>query len=139
MTIHYDRYENEFFIKEPIDNQTMRMAFSMTDWTDDTIHFNVYLTLYNKRKQIASNEAEAKSTGANPLKTFFVARKAFNSLVDEVLKCYSYRYDVIISCTWLDNRRRDAYYKYLSTQGYQYGRIDGEKCIFKRYKKGTIV
>ena len=41
------------------------------------------------------------------------------------------------NCIWLDNRRRNAYYKYLSTKGYQYGRIDGEKCIFKRYKKGT--
>lgn len=108
----------------------------MHDWNQDTIFFNVYLTLYNKRNQINSNEAEVKMTGENPLQTFFVVRKAFKYLVWKVLDEYNWKYDLIIYCTWLDNRRRDAYYKYLSTKGYRYGRIDGEKCIFKRYKKG---
>lgn len=139
MIVKYDSENDEYYIKEKIDDQTMRMGFTMIDWNEDTIHFNIYLTLYNKRNQIVGNEVEAKMTGANPLKSFFVARKAFNHLVNEVLYRYSYRYDIIISCTWLDNRRRDAYYKYLSTQGYRYGYIGGEKCIFKRYKKGTVV
>ena len=108
----------------------------MHNWNEDTIFFNVYLTLYNKRNQISSNEAEVKITGANPMRTFFVVRKAFKYLVWKVLDEYNWKYDLIIYCTWLDNRRRDAYYKYLSTKGYRYGRIDGEKCIFKRYKKG---
>ena len=139
MIVRYDKENDEYYIKEKIGEQTMKMVFTMIDWNEDTIHFNVYLTLYNKRNQINGNEAEVKMTGNNPLKSFFVARKAFNYLVWKVLDEYSYRYDVIISCTWLDNRRRDAYYKYLSTQGYRYGRINGEKCIFKRYKKGTVV
>lgn len=136
MTVQYDRENEEYFIKERIGNQTMKMVFTMIDWNEDTIHFNVYLTLYSKRNHITNNEAEVKMTGHEPLKTFFVARKAFKYLVNKVLDVYSYGYDIIISCTWLDNRRRDAYYKYLSTLGYRYGRIDGEKCIFKRYKKG---
>lgn len=136
MVVQYDRENDEYYIKERIDNQTVKLVFQMHNWNEDTIFFNVYLTLYNKRNQINSNEAEVKMTGANPMKTFFVVRKAFKYLVWKVLDEYNWKYDLIIYCTWLDNRRRDAYYKYLSTKGYQYGRIDGEKCIFKRYKKG---
>ena len=137
MVVQYNSENDEYFIKERIGNQTVKLAFQMHDWNQDTIFFNVYLTLYNKRNQIISNEAEIKITGENPLQTFFVVRKAFKYLVWKVLDEYSWKYDLIIYCTWLDNRRRDAYYKYLSTIGYRYGRIDGEKCIFKRYKKGT--
>ena len=137
MVVQYDRENEEYYIKERIGNQTVKLVFQMNDWNQDTIYFNVYLTLYNKRNQIESNEAEVKITGANPIKTFFVVRKAFKYLVWKVLDEYNWKYDIIIYCTWLDNRRRDAYYKYLSTKGYWYGRIDGEKCIFKRYRKGA--
>jgi len=136
MVVQYDSENDEYFVKERIGNQTVKLVFQMHDWNEDTIFFNVYLTLYNKRNQINNNEAEVKMTGENPLQTFFVVRKAFRYLVWKVLDEYNWKYDLIIYCTWLDNRRRDAYYKYLSTLGYRYGRIDGEKCIFKRYKKG---
>lgn len=136
MIVQYDKDNDEYFIKERIDNQTMKMVFQKNDWNEDTIYFNIYLTLYNKRNQVEGNETEVKMTGSNPLKSFFVARKAFRRLVNKVLDEYNWKYDLIIYCTWLDNRRRDAYWKFLSTQGYRYGRIDGEKCIFKRYKKG---
>lgn len=135
MVVQYNSENDEYFIKERIGNQTVKLVFQMHDWNQDTIFFNVYLTLYNKRNQISSNEAEVKITGENPLQTFFVVRKAFKYLVWKVLDEYNWKYDLIIYCTWLDNRRRDAYYKYLSTKGYRYGHIDGEKCIFKRYKK----
>ena len=136
MVVQYDRENDEYFVKERIGNQTLKLVFQMHDWNTDTIFFNIYLTLYNKRNQIEDNEAEVKMTGENSLQTFFVVRKAFKYLVWKVLDEYNWKYDLIIYCTWLDNRRRDAYYKYLSTLGYRYGRIDGEKCIFKRYKKG---
>ena len=137
MIIHYDRENDEYFIKERIGNQTVRLALTLVDWNADTAYFNIYLTLYNKRNQIEGNEAEAKITGASPVQTFFVVRKAFEQLVKKIQYEYGERYDLIVFCNWLDNRRRDAYYKYLSTKGYRYGRIDGEKCIFKRYRKGT--
>ena len=137
MVVQYNSENDEYFIKERIGNQTVKLSFQMHDWNQDTIFFNVYLTLYNKRNQIISTAADVNITGENPLQTFFVVRKAFKYLVWKVLDEYSWKYDLIIYCTWLDNRRRDAYYKYLSTKGYRYGRIDGEKCIFKRYKKGT--
>ena len=135
MIVHYNEDNDEYFIKERINDQTVKLVFQMNDWNMDTIYFNVYLTLYNKRNQIKDNEAKVKVTGQNPVKTFFTVRKAFKYLVCKVLDEYSSKYNIIVYCTWLDNRRRDAYYKYLSTRGYQYGRINGEKCIFKRYKK----
>ena len=52
MVVQYDRENDEYYIKERIGEQTMRLAFTMVDWNEDTIHFNVYLTLYNKRNQI---------------------------------------------------------------------------------------
>lgn len=137
MVVQYNSENDEYFVKERIGNQTVKLVFQMHDWNQDTIFFNIYLTLYNKRNQIINNEAEVKITGENPLQTFFVVRKAFKYLVWKVLDEYNWKYNLIIYCTWLDNRRRDAYYKYLSTKGYRYGRIDGEKCIFKRYKKRT--
>ena len=137
MVVQYDRENDEYYIKERIGNQTVKLVFQMNNWNQDTIYFNVYLTLYNKRNQINSNESEAKITGASPVQTFFVVRKAFEQLTKKIQYEYGERYDLIVFCNWLDNRRRDAYYKYLSTKGYRYGRIDGEKCIFKRYRKGT--
>ena len=76
MKVEWNVEEDECFVKESIENQTLYMGFQMTEWSTDTIHFNVYLTLYNKRNQITDNEAEVKSTGANQLKTFFCRAKS---------------------------------------------------------------
>lgn len=81
MIVQYDRENDEYYIKERIGNQTVELVFQMHYRNEDTIVFNVYLTLYNKRNQINSNEAEVKMTGVNPLRTFFVVRKAFKYLV----------------------------------------------------------
>ena len=81
MVVQYNSENDEYFIKERIGNQTVKLVFQMHDWNQDTIFFNVYLTLYNKRNQIISNEAEVKITGENPLQTFFIVRKAFKYLV----------------------------------------------------------
>ena len=62
MIVHYDEENDEYFVKERIDNQTVRLAFQMNNWNEDTIYFNVYLTLYNKRNQINANETEVKTT-----------------------------------------------------------------------------
>ena len=43
------------YIDTPIGNQTLHMEFGMSDWTMDTIWFNVYMTLYNKKKQLPSD------------------------------------------------------------------------------------
>lgn len=123
-----------YHINAPIDNQTLHMEFQETYWTSDTTYINVYMTLYNKRKHIESNEANVKMTGLNPIKTALVARRCFNLLEEVTVKHYLQWGDVIIYCGWLDNRRRDTYYKVLSRKGYTYGKLEGKKCIMKRFK-----
>lgn len=123
-----------YHINAPIDNQTLHMEFQEVYYTSDTTYINVYMTLYNKRKHIKSNEANVKMTGLNPIKTALVARRCFNLLERATVEYYQQWGDVIIYCTWLDNRRRDAYYKVLSRKGYTYGKLEGCKCIMKRFK-----
>ena len=44
--------------------------------------------------------------------------------------------DVVIYAHWVDNRRRDAYYRILKKYGYKYGYVPVEKTkvIMKKYK-----
>lgn len=132
---------DSYYIDTPIGNQTFHMEMDMFDWMDQTIWFNVYMTLYNKRSQISSNESHVKMTGSNPMETVAVALKCFKKLQREVLWAYNSKYNIVISCTWLNNRRRDAYYKVLSRWGYKYGRDpkDGTKWIFRKWKKGESI
>lgn len=137
MEAKWNHEKNEYYINTPIENQTLHMAFEMDDWTMDTVWFNVYMTLYNKRKQIDENENKVKITGNNPMQTVAAAIKAFKILERATLFGFNDRYNVVIHCHWLDNRRRDAYYRFLSKRGYQYGKDanDGSKWIFKKWKK----
>lgn len=135
MEVKWDREEEEYYIKEKIDNQTFRMGFQKLNGNeDDTIFFNIYMTLYNKRKHIDRNENLVLSTGLNPFKTIPTAIKAFNILEQEVTNNYKHK-DIIIGCYWLDKKRRDVYYKFLSKRGYRYMMIDGYKYIAKKFKK----
>ena len=44
--------------------------------------------------------------------------------------------DIVIYCHWVDNRRRDAYYRILSKYGYKYGNVPNETCkvIMKKFR-----
>lgn len=140
MEAKWNPKNDEYFINVPIENQTLHMAFEMDDWTMDTVYFNVYMTLYNKRTQIEENESQIKMTGYHPMQTVAAAIKAFKILERETLWGFNRNYNVVIHCHWLDNRRRDAYYKFLSKRGYRYGKdpFDGNKWIFKKWKKGEV-
>ena len=139
MEVKWNGDLQETYVKEPIGNQTFYMAFQEENFSSDTIYVNVYMTLYNKKTQINSNENQIKTTGTNPIKTLAVARRAFDMLEYEMLQTYHDR-NVVFYCTWLDNRRRDIYYWFLSRRGYRYGKTpENKKCIMKKYKKGTFM
>ena len=137
MEVQWSGERNETYIKEKIDNQTFYMSFQEERLSIDTIFINVYMTLYNKRIHTDRNENLILTTGNNPIKTVLLARKAFNLLEEDALATYS-NDNIIIACTWLDGRRRDAYYKFLSKKGYFYSKLPGnnQKCIMKKFKKG---
>lgn len=141
MEVEWNPLTNSTRINEPIGNQTFYMEFQAEQYSADTVWINVYMTLYNKRSQIDGNEAAVRSTGLFPLQTIKTAIQAFNMLEADAIMHYCNTDNIIIYCTWLDNRRRDAYYHFLSRKGYRYGFTPDEhkKCIMKKYKRGTTI
>ena len=134
--IKWNGYDDEYYVNIPIDNQTLYMAFQLNDWSYDTIYINVCLSVFNKRKHKDYNEDHILITGLNPLATAILARRAFKMLEKETLDWFNRDRRVIIYCTWLDNVRRDIYYKVLSKMGYRFGTLNGQKVIMKVWKKG---
>lgn len=134
MNVKYDYKNRTYYIKEKIHNQTMIMQFEECDRSLDMVYYNVVLGVYNKRKHAQKNEDNAIVTGKYPFETVANAVRAFNLLEQEVIKENKF-YDkkVMIMISWVDNRRRDIYYKYLSKRGYKYEVVDGQKFICKIY------
>ena len=136
INVEWDWDNYEYYVLIPIENQTLRMGIQLDECTDTTIYGNIYISLYNKRKHSLHNEDNVIMTGLNPFKTIYYGIKAFKLLEDTILQEYNDSFKVIIYCSWIDNRRRDAYYKFLSKRGYRYNRLFGNKVIMKTWKKG---
>lgn len=134
MNVKYDYKNRTYYIKEKIHNKTMIMQFEECDRSLDMVYYNVVLGVYNKRKHAQKNEDNAIVTGKYPFETVANAVRALNLLEQEVIKENKF-YDkkVMIMISWVDNRRRDIYYKYLSKRGYKYEVVDGQKFICKIY------
>lgn len=137
INVEWNWDNDECYVLIPIENQTLRMGIQLDEYTDTTIYGNIYISLYNKRKHSARNEDNVIMTGLNPFKTIYYGMKAFKFLEEAVLQGYNDRFKVIIYCSWVDNRRRDAYYKFLSKRGYRYDKLFGYKVIMKVWEKGT--
>ena len=110
----------------------------------ETTWWNIYISVHNKRKDMYDNMDKHTITGKNPFATFSKAREMFYELEAHVLKeelLYRPKCDkVIFFCTWVDNRRRNAYYRVLSKMGYNWGLtpILKHKCIMKVYTKEDL-
>lgn len=127
----------EFKAQMKIGNQTLLLAAQELKRTKDTIYWNLWLTLANKRRQRIRNEDLLKSTGLN----LFVTYKAALQLLDKVelaVQCEYDDYNNQFVVGWADNRRRDAYEKVLTKRGYRFGRYEGHKYLLKTFKKGEI-
>lgn len=136
MNVKYDYKNRTYYIKEKLQNQTMIMEFEECDRSLDTVYYNVVLGVYNKRKHAQANEDNAIVTGKYPFETVAKAMRAFNILEQEVIgqnSFYNNQKKIMIMISWVDNRRRDIYYKYLSRRGYKYEIVDGQKFICKIY------
>lgn len=131
-----DHDYRDFCIKHKLSTgQTMMMSFQETYNENHTIHWNVFLELYSKRKH-ADHNIEAKLlTGKSPLESFAVARRMFLLLQEYIVNGTDPDCDKIIFCQWVDNRRREAYFQVLRRYGYEYGTLFGEKVIFRRFGK----
>ena len=143
MAVEYRAEDDTYFERRRVGNQTIELGMN---YYDENIHdrkswWNVYITIFNKRKDMYSNMDKKVITGKNPFATVIAAREMFSNveayLLDHELVHGGFD-EITIFCTWVDNRRRDAYYKVLSRMGYDWGRIDKEKCIMKTYRLEDI-
>ena len=143
MAVEYRAEDDTYFERRKVGNQTIELGMN---YYDENIHdrkswWNVYITVFNKRKDMYTNMDKKIITGKNPFATVVAAREMFSNveayLLDHELVHGGFD-EVTIFCTWVDNRRRDAYYKVLSRMGYDWGRIDKEKCIMKTYRLEDI-
>ena len=143
MAVEYRAEDDTYFERRKVGNQTIELGIN---YYDENIHdrkswWNIYITIFNKRKDMYSNMDKKVITGKNPFATVVAAREMFSNveayLLDHELVHGGFD-EVTIFCTWVDNRRRDAYYRVLSRMGYDWGRIDKEKCIMKTYRLEDI-
>ena len=143
MAVEYRTEDDTYFERRKIGNQTIELGIN---YYDENIHdrkswWNIYITIFNKRKDMYSNMDKKVITGKNPFATVVAAREMFSNveayLLDHELVHGGFD-EVTIFCTWVDNRRRDAYYRVLSRMGYDWGRIGKEKCIMKTYRLEDI-
>ena len=143
MAVEYRAEDDTYFERRRVGNQTIELGMN---YYDENIHdrkswWNVYITIFNKRKDMYSNMDKKVITGKNPFATVIAAREMFSNveayLLDHELVHGGFD-GITMFCTWVDNRRRDAYYKVLSRMGYDWGRIDKEKCIMKTYRLEDI-
>lgn len=138
MTIQTTNY-GDYRIIDKIDNQTIEILFQFEDEyyvynkgkKIKRVIFNIALEVYNKRKHIYNNENKKLSTGKIPFTTVIKGIKMFKELEQYVIEDNPYQ-EIIFFCTWLDNRRRNAYHKILSKYGYDYGFLFNKKCIMKK-------
>jgi hypothetical protein len=143
MAVEYRERDSTYFERRKIDNQTIELGINFYDGSihDRKSWWNIYITIFNKRKDMYTNMDKKVITGKNPFATVIAAREMFYNveayLLDHELVNGPYD-EVTIFCTWVDNRRRDAYYKVLHRMGYDWGTVDKEKCIMKTYKLEDI-
>lgn len=125
-----------FMIKAPVADQTLEMGFQWQDEDRYKITFSVYLSLYSKRKHMGINEDKKLSTGKNPFMTYKIALKCFELLEKRCLMEEDLQdKDILIYCNWVDNRRRDAYYKVLHKRGYDWMMYQNKRAIGKWFRR----
>ena len=139
MAVHYRAESDTYYERRKVGNQTIELGINFYDENNNNnkSYWNIYITIFNKRKDMYSNMDKKIITGKDPILTMLTAREMFREVEQYVVEnelTYG-RYDEItIFCGWVDNRRRDAYYRVLSKMGYIWGYVDNQKCIMKTYK-----
>ena len=144
MEVIYDKESDQYYQRRRVGNQTIELGMNCTDWVEENKEswWNIFLTIYNKRKDAFTNMDKKVITGQNPFETFITARDMFYDVEAEVLKRelqHGRSKKVVIFCTWVDNRRRDAYYKVLHKHGYNWGKCSCGKCIMKTFTKENLI
>ena len=84
--IRYCRELREYQLKKIVDNQTIYMGFQEMELDcgqfvkNSTKYYNVFLTIYNKQKDMYINMDKQAITGRDPIRDFIICRKMFDAL-----------------------------------------------------------
>lgn len=132
--IRWDKNKLSYIGRTKVKNQTIEISLEEVGASNDTVWFNIVLTAYNKRKDYYKLHDHKTISGKYPFETIVAGLKLFDELEKRCLNDFDYL-NVIIYCTWSDNRRRDAYWSILKRRGYKWGNIDKQKVIMKRTEK----
>ena len=140
----YDKESDQYYQRRRVGNQTVELGMNCTDWVPENKEtwWNIFLLVSNKRKNGFTNMDKKLITGKNPFETFAAAHDMFYDVEAEVLKkelLYGKSEKLVIFCIWVDNRRRDAYYRILHKHGYNWGKCSGGKCIMKTFTKEDLI
>lgn len=134
---HYmDSCEDTYYIKEKLSNsQTLEFGFEKFDSADDTDYWNIYISIYSKRKHKSINEDKKLLTGkGNTFETYKIIREAFPQIEERILE-ETIKSRIIFTCYWIDNRRRDVYKKFLERYNYAIGFFGDRKVLIKVCEK----
>lgn len=134
MKVDFDNNTKEYVIKERLSNgQTLHMGFEPYEKTDYGVYYNVYVSVYNKRKHKYADEDAKKITGTSPLEAAIIGMKAFDMLEKTVIEENDETINIVV--WWVDNRRRNAYYSFLKKRGYNFCNCGGKKVLLKHIEK----
>ena len=85
MAVEYRREDDTYFTRRRIDNQTIELGINFIEETDKKSYWNIYVTIFNKRKDMYTNMDKKIITGKNPFKTALAARDMFYEVEAAVL------------------------------------------------------
>ena len=121
-----------YFAKETLPSgQTIYIEFQQ-DMSGKNICYNIYLEIFNKKKEIGNNPQHLKSTGRDGVKGLLWAKQKVIEFEEYILDNNRYNDKIIIYCHWDDKRRRDVYERGLNKIGYKFNRLFDIKVLMKR-------
>lgn len=119
--------------------QEIKLGADLEKATNDTIHINIWLNIFNKRSDMIDNEDRKLSTGKTPFEDFIKVRKLFD-ILELTIRCTNPTKKIIMFCWGTDTRRNKAYLRYLSSRGYsQMRNYTGKMVIGKIFKPAETV
>lgn len=117
--------KGNYQIVEILSNQQLHMKFIKEKDGLYSININLY---ENRIKNLSKeNKEDSPSISASIL-----GMKMFKALEKKVLEDNNNK-NIVIYCTWFNEKNKKVYYDFLSQYGYEYNKINNKDCIMKKY------
>lgn len=110
----------------PVEERIATIVYSVAVLIDDaeTIDDSEYL--------LSVDDPVIETTGRAPIENAIKAVRMFKECV-EVLRHAHPNYKIAFACSWLDEKRHNAYKKVLGKMGFYETIVDDDLCLFRTY------